>query len=63
MRNYITGQIDDPPNLDTDEQAKQYIPQTQVAQGLYRVRRKQGDTIEQAMYRTLDTVLQARSGR
>lgn len=62
MHNYVTGEFDDEPCLNTDEQAKQYIPQSLPAQGLYRTRRKQGDTIEQALAQVLRAVLLAQQG-
>lgn len=47
LMNFVTGNYVDLPQ--TDEEARECLPQNKAVQGLYEVRRRQGDSIETAM--------------
>jgi len=55
--NYVTHRYERRKLPSTDEEALQYIPQNEYAQSFYAIRRKQGDSVLQAITNTLDMAL------
>lgn len=61
--NYATREYDYGPDFTRDEIARQYIPQYEAAQGIYRCHRDMGKSIQEAMIETLTAVINAQEGK